>query len=173
MRSVDRRENILKLLLESGEPLKGSDIAKKYFVTRQIVVKDIAILRARGKNIIATPDGYIINKNENKVKAIIAVTHTEEEMFYEMNIVIKYGGIIEDVIVEHPLYGEITGMLMIKNYNELNKFIEKYNRQRAKLLSVLTNGVHLHTIAAETQDDINLIISELRKCNFIVSDLED
>lgn len=173
MGSIDRRDNILKLLLESSEPLKGSDIAKKYFVTRQIIVKDIAILRARGKNIIATPDGYIINKNENKVKAIIAVTHTEEEMFDEMNIVIKYGGIIEDVIVEHPLYGEITGMLMIKNYNELNKFIEKYNKQRAKLLSVLTNGVHLHTIAAETQDDINLIISELRKCNFIVSDLED
>lgn len=173
MGSIDRRDNILKLLLESSEPLKGSDIAKKYFVTRQIIVKDIAILRARGKNIIATPDGYIINKNESKVKAIIAVTHTEEEMFDEMNIVIKYGGIIEDVIVEHPLYGEITGMLMIKNYNELNKFIEKYNKQRAKLLSVLTNGVHLHTIAAETQDDINLIISELRKCNFIVSDLED
>ena len=173
MSSIDRRDNILKLLLESSEPLKGSAIAKEYSVTRQIIVKDIAILRANGKNIIATPDGYIINKNENKVKVIIAVIHTEEEMFDEMNIVIKYGGIIEDVIVEHPLYGEIKGMLMIKNYNELNKFIHKYKEQRAKLLSVLTNGVHLHTIAAENEDDINLIIAELRKCNFIVSDMED
>lgn len=173
MGSIGRRDNILELLLESTEPLKGSDIAKKYTVTRQIIVKDIAILRAEGKNIIATPDGYIINKNENKFKAIIAVTHTEEEMFDEMNIVIKYGGIIEDVIVEHPLYGEITGMLMIKNYNELNKFIQKYKEQRAKLLSVLTNGVHLHTIAAQSQEDIKLIISELRECKFIVSDLED
>jgi len=173
MGSIGRRNNILELLLESTEPLKGSDIANKYAVTRQIIVKDIAILRAEGKNIIATPDGYIINKNENKFKAIIAVTHTEEEMFDEMNIVIKYGGIIEDVIVEHPLYGEITGMLMIKNYNELNKFIQKYKEQRAKLLSVLTNGVHLHTIAAQSQEDIKLIISELRECKFIVSDLED
>ena len=90
-----------------------------------------------------------------------------------MSIVIKYGGTIEDVIVEHPLYGEITGMLMIKNYNELNKFVQKYQEQRAKLLSVLTNGVHLHTISAENEDDINLIISELKKHNFIVSDLED
>ena len=169
----NRRNNIFKLLLESSEPLKGSVIAQKYSVTRQVIVKDIAILRAEGKNIIATPDGYIINKNEHKVKVIIAVTHAEEEMFDEMNIVIKYGGIIEDVIVEHPLYGEITGMLMIKNYNELNKFIKKYQEQRAKLLSVLTNGVHLHTIAAENEDNINLIIAELRKCNFIVSDLED
>jgi len=173
MNSIDRRENIIKLLLESNEPIKGSVIAKKYSVTRQVIVKDIAILRAKGKNIIATPDGYMINKNENKVKAIIAVTHNEEEMFNEMSIVIKYGGTIEDVIVEHPLYGQMAGMLMIKNYNELNKFVEKYQEQRARLLSVLTNGVHLHTISAENQDDINLIISELKKYNFIVSDLED
>ena len=173
MNSVDRRENIIKLLLESNEPIKGSVIARKYLVTRQVIVKDIAILRAKGTNIIATPDGYMINKNENKVKAIIAVTHNEEEMFDEMSIVIKYGGTIEDVIVEHPLYGEIAGMLMIKNYNELSKFVQKRQEQQAKLLSVLTNGVHLHTISAESEDDINLIISELKKHNFIVSDLED
>lgn len=173
MNSIERRDCIIKLLLESKEPLKGSTIAKKYFVTRQVIVRDIAILRAKGKNIIATPDGYIINANQNKIKAIIAVTHTEEDMFDELSIVIKYGGTIEDVIVEHPLYGEIKGMLMIKNYNELNKFIQRYKQQRAKLLSALTNGVHLHTIAAESQDDINLIILELKKNGFIVSDLED
>lgn len=173
MNSVDRRESIIKLLLESNEPIKGSVIARKYLVTRQVIVKDIAILRAKGENIIATPDGYIINKKENKVKAIIAVTHNEEEMFNEMSIVIKYGGTIEDVIVEHPLYGEIAAMLMIKNYNELSKFVQKRQEQKAKLLSVLTNGVHLHTISAESEDDINLIISELKKHNFIVSDLED
>lgn len=173
MNSIERRECIIKLLLESNEPLKGITIASKYSVTRQVIVKDIAILRAKGEKIIATPDGYIINANENKVKAIIAVTHTEEEMFEELSTVIKYGGTIEDVIVEHPLYGEIKGMLMIKNYNELNKFIERYQDQKAKLLSALTNGVHLHTIAAENNEDINLILSELKKRNFIVSDLED
>lgn len=173
MNSIDRRENIIKLLLQSNEPIKGNVIAKKYLVTRQVIVKDIAILRAKGQSIIATPDGYIINKNEHKVKAIIAVTHNEDEMFDEMSIIIEYGGTIEDVIVEHPLYGEISGMLMIKNYNELNKFIKKYQEQPARLLSVLTNGVHIHTISAENQDDIKLIISELKKRNFIVSDLED
>lgn len=173
MNSIERRDNIINLLLESNEPIKGNIIAKKYSVTRQVIVRDIAILRAKGKNIIATPDGYIVNKNENKVKTIIAVTHNEEKMFDEMGIVIKYGGTIEDVIVEHPLYGEITAMLMIKNYNELNKFVQAYKEQRARLLSVLTNGVHLHTISAENEDDINLIILELKKHNFIVSDLED
>lgn len=170
MNSIERRDDILKLLIKSNIPLKGTDIAKKYSVTRQVIVKDIAILRAKGHSIIATPDGYIVNKNENKVKAIIAVNHREDQMIEEMSIVIKYGGVIEDVIVEHPLYGEIRGMLMIKNYNELNKFIKKYSEQEARLLSVLTKGIHIHTIAAENNSDLEAIISELREHDFIVSD---
>lgn len=170
MNSVERRDNIVKLLLDSSIPIKGTDIAERYNVTRQVIVRDIAILRAKGINIMATPDGYIVNRNNGKVKTIIAVNHKESEMFDEMSIVVKYGGIIEDVIVEHPLYGEIKGMLMVKNLNELNKFINKYNNQKARLLSVLTNGVHLHTIAADTSEDIEAIISELKAKNFIVSD---
>ena len=87
-----------------------------------------------------------------------------------MKIVLKYGGIIEDVIVEHPLYGEIKGMLMISNHNELDKFVDKCNNQKARLLSVLTNGVHLHTISAENNENIELIISDLKDNNFIISD---
>lgn len=170
MSSLDRREKIIKLLLESDKPIKGTDMAQKYGVTRQIIVKDIAILRAKGEDIIATPDGYMINKKNGRIKAIIAVNHKEDDMYEEMNIVIKYGGIVEDVIVEHPLYGEIKGMLMVKNLNELNKFIKKYKNQKARLLSVLTNGVHIHTISAESKEDIELIINELKEKKFIVSD---
>lgn len=170
MNSIERRDNIVELLVKSNKPIKGTTIAEKYGVTRQIIVKDIAILRATGKNIIATPDGYIINRKDKNIKAIIAVSHSEDEMFDEMNSVIKYGGTIEDVIVEHPLYGEIRGMLMIRNLNELNKFMIKYNNQKAKLLSVLTNGVHIHTISADSQENLELIIQELKDKNFIVSD---
>ena len=170
MNSIERREEIYKLLLKSEVPLKGVDIAKMYSVTRQVIVKDIAILRAKGNSIMATPDGYIVSKNDNNVRAIIAVNHREDQLIEEMSIIIKYGGIIEDVIVEHPLYGEIRGMLMIKNYNELNKFNKKYNNQEARLLSVLTKGIHLHTIAAKNNEDIEAIISELKEHNFIVSD---
>ena len=170
MNSIERRDNIVKLLIESNKPIKGTVIANKYGVTRQIIVMDIAILRAIGKDIIATPDGYIINREDKNIKAIIAVNHTEDQMFDEMNSVIKYGGTIEDVIVEHPLYGEIRGMLMVRNLNELNKFMAKYDNQKAKLLSVLTNGVHIHTISADSQENLELIIQELKYKNFIVSD---
>ncbi|MGG7099057.1 transcription repressor NadR [Clostridium sardiniense] len=169
MDSKKRREDILLKLIENNDPIKGTDFAKVYGVTRQIIVKDIAILRARGNKIIATPDGYIIAKEENRVKSIIAVSHDSDSIREELEIVIKYGGIIEDVIVEHPMYGEIKAMLMIKNLNDINNFVEKYKNNHAKPLSVLTNGVHIHTISADDEVNMDLIKKELKDKGFVVS----
>ena len=111
--------NTKKVAKREKKAIKGTTLAESFNVTRQIIVKDIAILRAKGNNIIATPDGYMINDdNSNRVKSVIAVSHNDEDVIKELEIVVKYGGIIEDVIVEHPLYGEIKGILMIKNLND-------------------------------------------------------
>lgn len=169
MDSKSRREDILVRLIESVTPIKGTDFAKLYNVTRQIIVKDIAILRAKGNKIIATPDGYIITSEDNRVRTILAVCHKSNRIEEELEIIIKYGGIIEDVIVEHPLYGEIKGILMIKNLNDLNNFIKRYESNKAKPLSVLTNGVHIHTISADTEENMELIKKELKESGFIIS----
>lgn len=168
MTSNKRREEIIKLLINNNFAIKGTKLAELFSVTRQIIVKDIAILRAEGKNIIATPDGYILNKDINKVKTIIAVNHNSKETMEELEIVVKYGGMIEDVIIEHPLYGELRGNLMIKNLNDLYKFEKEYNNNNAKPLSELTNGIHLHTIAADSEDDIEEIKRELKERGFLL-----
>lgn len=168
MTSKKRREEIIKLLINNNSTIKGTKLAELFSVTRQIIVKDIAILRAEGKNIIATPDGYILNKDINKVKTIIAVNHNSKETMEELEIVVKYGGMIEDVIIEHPLYGELRGNLMIKNLNDLNKFEKEYNNNNAKPLSNLTNGIHLHTIAADSTEDIEEIKRELKERGFLL-----
>lgn len=167
MTATDRRNKISELLLKSNGPVKGTDLATNFNVTRQIIVKDIAILRAKGCNIIATPEGYLIsNDGNNRVKSIIAVNHDDKGMINELEIVVKYGGIIEDVIVEHPLYGEIKGNLMIKNLNDLNKFKSSLYEIDAKPLSILTNGVHLHTISADSIENMELIKNELKDKGF-------
>ena len=65
MGSIERREEIMKMLVESSRAIKGTELASLFNVTRQIIVKDIAILRAAGNNIIATPDGYIYKIDNN------------------------------------------------------------------------------------------------------------
>ena len=160
----NRREAIVELLLKEKAPVKGVELATKFDVTRQIIVKDIAILIAKGNNIIATPDGYMFNDdNGSRVRAIIAVNHNKDEMIKELEIVIKYGGIIEDVIVEHPIYGEIKGLLMIKNLNDLNRFKNTFELSDSAPLSSLTNGVHLHTVSVDTKENMELIKKELKE----------
>lgn len=169
MKADERRNCIVEMLLKEKIAIKGTVLAAQFNVTRQIIVKDIAILRAQGTDIIATPDGYMINyENANRIKCIIAVNHSVDETYTELETVVKYGGIIEDVIVEHPLYGEIKGILMIKNLNDLYKFEKELKEVNAKPLSVLTNGVHLHTISADSIENMELIKQELKEKGFIL-----
>lgn len=171
MNSKERRSYILNKLIKSGEPQKGQLLAVELGVTRQVIVKDIAILRAEGKNIIATPEGYLIPKeNVPRIKRIVAVCHRSEEIEEELKAVVKYGGIIEDVIVEHPLYGEIKGMLMVKTLEDIQNFVNKFKKFKAEPLLSLTGGVHIHTIDAESEEVMNKIINELKINNFLACD---
>lgn len=166
-----RREAILKSLKETHEPQKGTKLANEFAVTRQVIVKDIAILRAEGHNIIATPDGYIMEKNiTSKIKKVIAVNHGIDKVQSELEIVVSYGGTVEDVIVEHPLYGEIRAMLMIRNLKELNKFMKRFNEINAQPLSILTGGIHIHTISTESEEDMSNILEELKKKEYLISE---
>jgi Predicted small molecule binding protein (contains 3H domain) len=171
MNSKERRNLIYNKLLNIIEPHKGSKLAQEFGVTRQVIVKDIAILRAEGKNIVSTPDGYLIMRDKQIMKErIIAVTHDLTRIREELEIIINNNGMIRDVIVEHPLYGEIKGMLMIKSLNDIDNFMNKFTTQNAEPLSTLTGGIHLHTIAAEDEETLNNIIIELKNKKFIEYD---
>lgn len=171
MDSKQRREFILDRLINSSEPQKGQLLAEQIGVTRQVIVKDIAILRAEGRKIIATPEGYLIHKDSiPKIKRVVAICHNSDQIEDELESIIKYGGIIEDVIVEHPLYGEIKGMLMIKTLDDIQNFMNKLKNHKAEPLLRLTGGVHLHTIHAENEELMHKIINELNNKNFLVYD---
>lgn len=168
MSSKERREDILKLLNEKEKAVKGSSLAKQYGVTRQVIVKDIAILRASGANIIATPDGYTIMKKDSYIRDIIVTRHNEDKIREEIEIIIKYGGVMEDVIVTHPVYGEIKAMIMVRNLNDLNKFMERCKSEHSVPLSVLTKGSHMHTISAMDKETLGLIKRELKEKGFLI-----
>ncbi|MBC2582391.1 transcription repressor NadR [Clostridium sp. DJ247] len=171
MNSKERRAHIEKKLNDNNRPQKGHMLAEELGVTRQVIVKDIAILRAEGKKIIATPEGYLIHKEEKSmVKRIMAFSHKTEEIEDELRTIIKFGGIIEDVIVEHPLYGEIKGMLMIKTLYDVENFAMRIKDFKAEPLLILTGGIHLHTILAENNEIMDNIITKLKERKYLISD---
>ena len=171
MNSKERREYIKNLLIKNNSAYKGQFLAEELGVTRQVIVKDIAITRAEGVNIIATPEGYLIpNEESNYVRRVIAVSHSRDEIYNELECIVKFGGVVEDVTVEHSLYGEIRAMLMIKTIMDIEKFTKKFKEYNAEPLSALTKGVHLHTIKADNEEIIECIIKELKDKNYLISD---
>ncbi|HEY8892242.1 MAG TPA: transcription repressor NadR [Clostridium sp.] len=171
MNSKERREYIRNLLIENNITYKGQLLAEQLGVTRQVIVKDIAIIRAEGVNIIATPEGYLIPSEESHyVRRVIAVSHGRDDIYNELECIVKFGGVIEDVTVEHPLYGEIRSMLMIKTLMEIEEFAKKFKEPSVQPLSSLTKGIHLHTIRADNAEIIEAIIKELKDKNYLISD---
>ena len=171
MNSKERREYIKSLLIKNNITYKGQYLAEELGVTRQVIVKDIAIIRAEGVNIIATPEGYLIpNEESNYVRRVIALSHSRNDIYDELECIVKFGGVVEDVTVEHPLYGEIRAMLMIKTLMDIERFIKKFKEYNAEPLSSLTKGIHLHTIKADNEEIIECIIKELKDKNYLISD---
>jgi transcriptional regulator of NAD metabolism len=172
MNSSERREYIKNLLVKNSTTYKGQFLAEELGVTRQVIVKDIAIIRAEGINIIATPEGYLIMPKEesNYVRRVIAVSHNIDDIYSELECIVKFGGVVEDVTVEHSLYGEIRAMIMIKTLVDIEKFTKRFKEFNAEPLSALTKGIHLHTIKADNEEIMESIIKELKDKNYLISE---
>lgn len=170
MRGEERREKIICMLKESSHPIKGGDLSKLLNVSRQVIVQDIALLRAEGSEIIATPQGYVfLGGAANKVRKVIAVRHGEEGIEGELKTIISLGGVVLDVTIEHRIYGEITGKLMLKSHFDVDEFIRKVKLEGSKPLSHLTGGVHIHTIEADSEEAIERIIGALGEKGYLVN----
>jgi transcriptional regulator of NAD metabolism len=165
-----RRDVLLALLRERSEPVTGTDLAQRFAVSRQVIVQDIAILRAAGEQVLATPQGYLIPQAEKKsaVRTVVACRHTREQIADEIGIVVDNGGKVLDVIVEHPVYGEMRGNLMIANRRDLAIFLEQLGKTEANPLSALTGGVHLHTLEASDNQVLQEIVASLSEAGFLV-----
>ncbi|MBZ4664583.1 MAG: transcription repressor NadR [Caloramator sp.] len=169
MRGEERREAILSHLKKASSPLKGGELSKLYNVSRQVIVQDIALLRAEGHDIIATPQGYVLMVNNNQfIKKIIAVKHNENQIEDELRTIVSLGGRVLDVTIEHKIYGEITGKLMLRSIYDVEMFINRLRESKAKPLSNLTEGVHIHTIEADSEKDMERITKALKEKGFLI-----
>lgn len=148
--SRQRRALILQVLAATAAPVPARDLAERCGVSRQVIVQDVAVLRAAAHQIIATAAGYIMPPAESvrPYKQILAVRHRPEQTEDELNALVDAGVRVVDVIVEHPLYGELRGVLMLETRDDVARFMARVRRQGASLLSQLTDGLHLHTIEA-------------------------
>ena len=124
MNAAQRRECILTRLSGAQNPVSASALAAELGVSRQIVVGDVALLRAGGAQIDATPRGYQLHPAEKGYTGILACVHrTEDEMRRELYTIVDQGGVAVDVAVENSLYGEIRANLNLASRYDVDTFL--------------------------------------------------
>ncbi|MFO8068669.1 MAG: transcription repressor NadR [Alkalibacterium sp.] len=168
MEAEQRREEILKALKNRSTPIVARELATQFDVSRQVIVGDIALLRAAGEDIYATPKGYMMRKaGAADVTAQLVCVHTREETREELYTIVDCGCEVIDVIVEHPLYGMMRGDLNISSRLEADEFLGKLDETETLLLSTLTEGIHTHTIRAKDEATRDKCILGLREKGFL------
>lgn len=138
-------------------------------MSRQVIVQDVAVLRAAGRGILATPRGYVIERAmPPRTEAVLAVRHSRAETADELNALVDLGLEVVDVIVEHPVFGEMRGMLRLRSRDDVARFVARLGRSRAGLLSATTGGVHLHTVRGPRRELLAKARSEMRRRGYLI-----
>ena len=171
---IRSRSRLLDVLADTGKPVAGPELGPRLGATRQTVVQDIAVLRARGEPVVATSRGYILASALAPTvhRALLAVRHGPEETEDELSLLLDLGVRIVDVMVDHPTYGEIRGMLMLDSREDLKGWMADMREKRARLLSELTDGVHYHTVEAPRADLVERARAALRQRGYLYEEEE-
>ena len=166
MNGETRRNEILKVLLSADVPVSASTLAKQFGVSRQVIVQDIALIRAAGHDILSLARGYKANSSK-MCRRVFKVHHTDEKVENELNLIVDHGGTIVDVFIYHRSYGTVRANMGIKNRADVKRFVDDLATGKSSLLSNATSGYHYHTIEAETERSLDDIHSALEKSGFI------
>ena len=162
-----RRERIAQMLADASAPISATALSKEFSVSRQIIVGDVAILRASGAAISATPRGYVMGGIQTGVTQKVACIHSPEGMEKELTAIVQAGGEVIDVIVEHGVYGQLTGGLHIRTLQDVHDFMQKSAKEGVRPLSDLTDGIHLHTIRCPNIQTMERVVSALSDGSFL------
>ena len=187
MTGEERRNALLNTIREADAPISGAALAKKYKVSRQVIVQDMALLRAVHHEVYATSKGYVSlhgqdsitqKKNTSQMNQITKtsvyrreykVSHTDEQIEDELNTIVDMGGKVIDVIIKHEVYGTIRADLPIQCRRHVQEFLEEIQSGNSKPLKNLTpGGIHYHNVEADSEETLDFIERELRKKGYLL-----
>lgn len=159
----ERRQEILKSLKNTPQAIPARRFAEIFKVSRQVIVGDIALLRAEGHPIISSYKGYHLEEELQGYIAQYVAKHTKKDTQKELETIVEMGAIVRDVTIEHPFYGELTGRLEIQTYEDIHTFL----KQQPELLAGLTHGIHTHTLICKDKEHFIHVLKKLDELGFV------
>lgn len=166
MTTSERRAKILKILQMSSQPVAGKEFAAKFGVSRQVIVQDMAVLRASTPGILSTTRGYSLQK-ELLCTREFKLWHPQEETSRELNLIVDCGGSVKNTSISHRVYGRVTVDMDIHSRQDVAEFIDNLKNSQSSVLSSATSGYHYHLVEAASEERLDLIEQRLREAGFL------
>ena len=166
MTGSERREAIVSRIKDSAAPVSGTALAASFGVSRQVIVQDIALIRAAGYEILSTNRGYVLNEPAS-VSRTFKVKHTDDQLEEELYSIVDLGGCVRNVMVNHKVYGHMEAPLNITSRRKAAEFIEDIRRGKSSPLKNITSDYHYHVVEADSEETLDLISDMLEDRGFL------
>ncbi|XCP85712.1 transcription repressor NadR [Roseburia hominis] len=167
MNGSERREQIISRIKSSNGPVSGKALAELFSVSRQVIVQDIALIRAAGYDIISTNRGYILNSPQ-AVTRIFKVSHTDEQLEDELCTIVDLGGKVVNVMVNHHVYGHMEAALNVNSRRKVKAFLADIQSGKSSPLMKITSNYHYHLVEADSEETLDEIERALKEKEYLV-----
>ena len=165
----ERRDAILRELREKKTPVSGNKLASEFHVSRQVIVQDIAILRAAHMDIVSTNRGYMLRGGTGgSASRVFKMCNTDEQTEDELNTIVYYGGVVENDFVNHKVYGRVQVDLNIRTSRDVMEFIQAIKSGKSTPLKNITSDYHYHTVSADSEETLDMIEEALNEKNYLI-----
>ena len=151
---------------EKDEPVAARKLASQFGVSRQVIVQDMAVIRAATPGILSTTRGYVIQQDSSCVREF-KVRHESDQTAEEMNLIVDCGGRICNISISHRVYGRVSAEMDIRSRQDVNEFITALNNSNSSALSNATSGYHYHLVEAASEERLDLIEEQLKKAGLL------
>ena len=167
MTTAERRESILEILSKADTPVAARELAARFGVSRQVIVQDLAVIRASHLHIISTYRGYVMQQDEAGSTREFKVRHRPDQTQEELNLIVDHGGCVRNISISHRVYGRISAEMDIRSRQDVREFTEALASSHSTVLSTATSGYHYHLVEAANKQRLDLIGKELEKAGFL------
>ena len=168
MSGEERRGKIIQALKNSDKAVSATTLAKEFDVSRQVIVQDVALLRANGKNIFSTNRGYLIQEDEETTR-VFKVQHEDDEVEKELTTIVDLGGTVEDVFVYHKVYGVLRAEMNIKSRMDIRNYMEEIRSGKSSPLKNITSNYHYHNVSADSEETLDMVEQALSEKKFLIA----
>ena len=171
MTGSERRTAIINQIKNSTVPVSGKALAAQYAVSRQVIVQDIALIRAAGHEIISTNRGYLLNEDAS-VQRTFKVKHTDAQVEEVLYSIVDLGGSVKNVMVNHRVYGHMEAELNITSRRKAAEFLDDIKTGKSSPLKNITSDYHYHVVEADSEETLDMIEAALREKGFLLEQEE-